>query len=382
MIIEKAKRLCFLDTDVSISQQVNGRNLTMIKSFQNKKKRKRLNDLDMKQILKKACRLTGLPQVTSVESRGYMADSSLNQNRRKRKRVNDLDIKQVLEKARRLTGLPQLTTVESRGYIADSSLNQNRRKRKKEVELDMQQILEKSYILTGLTKKRTYEDVHQKENNGISVDSSTALIRITKTLQTNEVKRLRSIWCRYKDSQNVHKLIACKGFDCIYSSDFLTLCNPEKDRYGDWISKLIHKAWLSENVVNYYMKNCLLEHCPVEGRKYIILPTHFMSQIHQQQQSQDAIHHCSNTYEDFCLTWSEDLEMVIIPIHDKQKHWSLMTLSFKEQHINYFDSCAKTNKKHIKDVMEHLNRVHKSVNFTRWKVHKCPWTKMKQTNCK
>ena len=287
---------------------------------------------------------------------------------RRRKPIIQPNMQQILDKANHLFGL------DSPREEARININQATKNRRRSfAELDSKQNLDTAH-------SKAVVEVLQEALIPLQVTKQH--YRISRRLLKNEIKELRIVWRGIKDSQELDKLIASKGYDNVYASDFLTLQSPEKDSFGAWPSKSIHKAWLSENVVEYYLKHCLAEYCPAEKVKYVILPTQFFRDIVQKNKA-DVLNHYSVTYQAMVdKIGFENLDIMLIPIHDKKKHWSVLALFIRGQQIKYFDSCTRTNKKHIRDVISYFNIIYPRMRLTQWQVHKCPWRRMKQTNCK
>lgn len=147
---------------------------------------------------------------------------------------------------------------------------------------------------------------------------------------------------------------------------------PKVNRFGEISFKDIKRAWLNENTVRYYIDYSLRK-LPSKKNYGVIDSSHVRFIM-----SSDCSHPPPSLLEAHIF----DLDLLFIPINDKQKHWSLVVLFPEDCSIRYFDSCGRTNKSHIQKVKELVELSYFAAKGSKlsWNVHRCPWRKKQQLN--
>lgn len=158
--------------------------------------------------------------------------------------------------------------------------------------------------------------------------------------------------------------------------------------------------WLNDEVINYYLKNCLASRdrkiCSEQpGRKRSHFFNSFFFQTMFDEMNNDKSLRGKYNYENV-KSWSNkvpgsdifNLKYIICPCNHDNMHWSVVVIFIEEKRIQWYDSMGGTDRVKLEGLMQYLKDEYKAKNdgkdldVSQWKLVRCTKHTPRQRNGK
>ena len=163
------------------------------------------------------------------------------------------------------------------------------------------------------------------------------------------------------------------------------------------MQSLLPGQWLNDEVINYFLKNCLsnrdVKLCAKHpGRKRShFFNSFFLQNLFDEKNDSPSLqgqYDYSNV-----KAWGAkvpggdvfDLQYIVCPINVKNRHWASIVVFMEEKRIQYYDSLGQTDWQKLGGILrylkdEHTNKKGRDLDADKWSLVRCTSNTPRQTN--
>lgn len=148
------------------------------------------------------------------------------------------------------------------------------------------------------------------------------------------------------------------------------------------------KQWLNDEIINYFLKNCLAKRDEIlcekqPGRKRSHFFNSFFVQTMFDEKNNDSRLRGKYNYKNV-KRWSKkvpgkdifNLKYIVCPINLENVHWTSAVIFMEEKRIQYYDSMGGTDRMKLEGLLQYLKDEHKAkkgeeMDTTEWELVHC-----------
>ena len=260
---------------------------------------------------------------------------------------------------------------------------------------------ESSIELTSVTDAaaaRLDEQIAQKEAQRRSTQRTEALLAAKeKADKEREAKESASKLLRQLTPEEQHIILeAMEGIG--NPAEILQKSDADSVQRGS-MQTLRDGQWLNDEVINYFLKNCLAKRdellCAKQpGRKRSHFFNSFFVQTMFDEKNNNPNLRGKFSYKNV-KRWSKkvpgkdifNLKYIFCPINLDNMHWTSAVIFMEEKKIQYFDSMGGTDMSKLEGLLQYLKDEHKAkkggeMNVDEWELVRCTRDTPRQRNGK